>query len=183
MSLPPAPPAAPPGRRIARWPGTVSRAAFGLTVLPLAMLLGTLLWVAPDRLHAAPPPLTAHPPGAQVRLDECLAVSVLGFTDRGGVLEPADWVTLRLDNGCAEPVRHLRVDLLLLDVVGRVYGATLWLLEEGEALWPGESKTERYAVPDPDGYVPQGWAVRLLRAERPSQRRMRQVTQPRNHTD
>jgi hypothetical protein len=95
---------------------------------------------------------------------------VLDFTDRNGPLEPEDWVTLRVHNGCREPVRHLLLDLLLVDVLGRVYGARLWVLDGGEVLPPGRSKTEHYPVPDDADHVPRQWTVLLRSVERPSDR-------------
>lgn len=106
--------------------------------------------------------------GQEVVLGGCLRVAVLDFTDRSGPLDPADWATLRVYNGCDEPVRYLLVDLLLVDVLGRPYGGPVWVLERGEVLWPGHGKSERFAVPDPADHIPRGWAVRLRSLETPS---------------
>ena len=166
---PPPPPAAAPraARAAAQRPSTA-----GLVPLALAALLLLAAWPAlPARAGGAP--LQAHRPGEELLLDDCLRLSALGFTDRNGALESSDWVTLRLSNGCAEPVRHVLVELLLQDVLGTVYGARLWLLEQGEVLQPGQSKTERYAVSDAADHVPARWGARLKAAQRPSDRARR----------
>jgi hypothetical protein len=53
-------------------------------------------------------------------------------------------------------------------VFGQVYGTRVWVLERGEVLHPGQSKTERYAVPDDGEHMPRQWAVRLQAVEKPS---------------
>jgi len=127
-----------------------------------------LLGPAPAPAREGESPVQARRPGEEVVLADCLRVAVLGFTDRNGPLQPADWVTLRVRNDCDEPARHLLVDLLLLDVFGQVYGTRVWVLERGEVLHPGQSKTERYAVPDDGEHMPRQWAVRLQAVEKPS---------------
>jgi hypothetical protein len=139
---------------------------------PLPALLAALLLLAgpaaPPPAAAADSPLAARRPGEEVIVADCLGVAVLGFTDRNGPLDPADWVTLKVSNHCKEPARHLLVDLLLLDAFGQAYGARLWLLEGGEVLMPGHSKTDRYAVPDTGDHMPQRWAVRVQAVDLPS---------------
>ncbi|HKI98605.1 MAG TPA: hypothetical protein VKB51_09055, partial [bacterium] len=108
----------------------------------------------------------------------CLHLAVLEFTDRNGPLEPADWVTLKVSNHCREPVRHMLVDLYLVDVLGNVYGTRLWVLQRGEVLAPGRSKIDRYPVPDDADHVPSQWAVRLDHVEKPSDFRRRAQARP-----
>lgn len=151
-----------------------------LTGLLVAGLLvaGLLLGPGPREAHGAatdagPPPqmdLQAHRPGDVVVLARCLHLSVLDLLDRNGPLEPADWVTLRVTNRCTEPVRYLLVDLFLVDVVGQVYGRPLWVLQRGEVLRPGRSKTDRYPVPDAADHMPREWAVRIRYVETPGHR-------------
>ena len=165
---PPPPPAAAAAPRAAR-AATRRPSAARLVGLALAALALLAAWPAlPAQAGGAA--LQAHRPGEELLLDGCLRLSALGFTDRNGPLESADWVTLRLSNGCAEPVRHVLVELLLQDVLGTVYGARLWLLDQGEVLQPGQSKTDRYAVSDAADHVPARWGARLRAAERPSDR-------------
>lgn len=147
-------------------------------VLTLAALLAALAAIAP----LPPGPAAAEPPqarraGEEVVVGDCLRLAVLAITDRNGALDPVDWVTLQVTNGCREPVRHLQVDLLLEDVFGKVYGVRTWVLERGEVLLPGRSKTERYPVPDPADHLPRRWAVRLRHVEKPSDR-LRQAAPP-----
>jgi hypothetical protein len=162
MRLPPR--HSPPPRRPA--PPRRGRRLLAAGAALLAALGGPAGLAAPAR--GADSPFQARPPGQEVVLGDCLRVAVLGFTDRNGPLEPADWVTVKLSNGCPEPVRDLLVDLYLVDSRGQVYGAPLWLLQRGELLRPGHVKTERYAVPDGADHRPRQWAVRLRSVDKPS---------------
>lgn len=151
-----------------------------------ALALGALLAILPAMLplRAAEPapghaPLTPHRRGEQTLLVDCLRFSVLDFTDRNGPLDGADWVTVRVENACREPMRHLLVDLLLVDPAGEVYGGSVWVLTRGEILYPGADKTARYALPDPANRSPRLWAVRLRRLETPTKQYVDDQVRPR----
>lgn len=152
------------------------RALWFAALLTGTLLLGGLLLAratpceAADAPTAAPDVPQVHRPGDEVVLARCLDLSVLDLLNRDGPLQPNDWVTLRVTNRCTEPVRYLLVDLVLVDVVGEVYGRPLWVLQRGEVLPPGASKTDRYPVPDDAHHVPSEWAVRLRYVETPGHR-------------
>ena len=110
-------------------------------------------------------------PGETITLDKCLKFSVIAMRDRDGVLDHFDWVTVRVENGCAESRRFLVVELMVIDPVGQAYGGKLWVLGRGERLLPGSAKTEHYAVPDPDNRMPHRWLARLVYVQKPGMRR------------
>ena len=110
-------------------------------------------------------------PGETITLDKCLKFSVIAMRDRDGVLDHFDWVTVRVENGCAESRRFLVVELMVIDPVGQAYGGKLWVLGRGEQLLPGSAKTEHYAVPDPDNRMPHRWLARLVYVQKPGLRR------------
>lgn len=114
-----------------------------------------------------PDPLVAMRPGEEVVIAKCLHFSVRGFTDRSSALDHFDWVNVKVRNSCDNVRRHLLVELVLIDPIGRPYGGRVWVLERGERLWPGRSKIGNFAVPDPDDLIPVRWAVRVLKLERP----------------
>ncbi|MEE8435425.1 MAG: hypothetical protein V3S64_11615 [bacterium] len=110
-------------------------------------------------------------PGEIITLDKCLQFSVLAMRDRDGVLDHFDWITVRVENDCAESRRFLVVELVVIDPVGRAYGGKLWVLGRGERLLPGGAKTEHYAVPDPGNRKPHRWLARLVYVQGPGLRR------------
>ena len=106
-------------------------------------------------------------PGEEITLGKCLRFSVRGFSDRSGPLSHADWVNVRVRNQCPNLRRHLLVALVLIDPQGASYGGPLWLLERGEILPPGGTKTGNFPLPDTQDRMPVRWAARLLKVQRP----------------
>ena len=157
----------PPGGREPMGPSagktaTVSLLVAGLLVAGLLLSgFGAMAWSKPRGLL----------PGETITLDKCLKFSVIAMRDRDGVLDHFDWVTVRVENGCAESRRFLVVELMVIDPVGQAYGGKLWVLGRGEQLLPGSAKTEHYAVPDPDNRMPHRWLARLVYVQKPGLRR------------
>ncbi len=145
-----------------------------LATAPLAVILAAL-WLAVSSQLASQGVAQAAPqaflPGQQVVLQRCLRFTVEGFTDRNAELAHHDWVSLKVTNECDEPRRHLLVDLVLLDPLGNTYGSRVWVLLRGELLLPGQLKTGRYPIPDPDNKIPRMWALRVVKVEKPRPRK------------
>jgi hypothetical protein len=96
----------------------------------------------------------------------CLRISAESYSGRQGDFNNQDWVTMKVTNGCDTPLKHLEVALVLIDASGRPYGTTLWLLERGIYLPPGKSRSDRFAVPDPDNRIAVRWALEVLQISR-----------------
>lgn len=96
----------------------------------------------------------------------CLRISAESYSGRQGDFNNQDWVTMKITNGCDTPLKHLEVALVLIDAGGTPYGTTLWLLGRGIFLPPGKSRTERFAVPDPDNRIAVRWTLEVLQISR-----------------
>lgn len=123
--------------------------------------------VVGGRRGAASSSLPGLLPGEEITLGKCLRFSVRGISDRSGALAHADWVNVRVRNQCPNLRRHLLVALVLIDAQGASYGGPVWLLQRGEILPPGGSKTGNFPLPDPGDRMPVRWAARLLKVQRP----------------
>ena len=96
----------------------------------------------------------------------CLHIVAESYLGRQGDVDNHDWVSMRVTNNCAAPVKHLQVALILLDAGGAPYGAALWLLERGIYLPPGKTRSKKVAVPDPDNRIAVRWEVKVLQVSR-----------------
>ncbi len=102
---------------------------------------------------------------------DCLHLSAVAYHGRQGDVQNSDWVTVQVVNRCDFPLRRLLVELLLTDGSEPAYGRRIWLLARRQFLSPGNSITERYAVPDPDSRFATGWRMRVLQVESVARRR------------
>lgn len=97
---------------------------------------------------------------------ECLHIVAESYLDRQGDVDNHDWVTMRVTNNCAAPLKHLQVALILLDAGGAPYGTAVWLLEQGIYLPPGKTRTKKVAVPDGDNRIAVRWEAKVLQVSR-----------------
>ena len=148
-----------PGRRGGALPGRLGGA---LARLCFAVLCVALAWVMPSG-HARAQSLNF---GETYLYAGCLRISAESYSGRQGDFNNQDWVTMKVTNGCDTPLKHLQVALVLIDAGGRPYGTSLWLLERGIYLPPGKSRTDRFAVPDPDNRIAVRWALEVLQISR-----------------
>jgi len=107
------------------------------------------------------------PFGESFTLRSCLVFTAKSVHDNQGDVENQDWVVLSVENHCPVPVVNLQAELLLLDTAAQLYGTTIWVVGQGEMLYPGQKWEDTVPVPDPDKRVPHAWTVRILRAETP----------------
>ncbi len=97
---------------------------------------------------------------------DCLHISAVSYRGRQEDFDNHDWVTMRVVNRCGFFVKHLTVELWLLDDQGNRYGRRIWLLGRRELLPPGGKREERYAVPDPDNRIASAWEVKGVKVKR-----------------
>lgn len=97
---------------------------------------------------------------------ECLQIVADFYVNKQGDVDNHDWVTMRVINNCAAPLKHLQVAVILFDAGGGPYGAAVWLLERGIYLPPGKSRSTRVAIPDPENRIAVRWEVKVLQVSR-----------------
>lgn len=120
--------------------------------------------VAPPAAPAVPAP---KPFGESQVLRRCLVFTAKSYRDSQSDVENQDWVRLAVENRCPVPVVNLRVELILVDMQGQLYGTTFWVLGKGDGLNPGDTWEDSVPVPDPKKQIARAWTVRILEAQTP----------------
>ena len=143
-------------------PGLFSQIGAGLFAILLLVLSPLILPAQADGVLQT----KAMSFGQSATISNCMRLTVQGYRDRTGDVENYDWVTVILKNDCTHAVGGMLVELYLVNLNGDLYGRRFWALEPQQALLPGGTRKERFAIPDPDSYSAAAWAMRVLAARK-----------------
>jgi hypothetical protein len=157
------------------------RRASWIVLGSLALALAAPVQAGDDRPPPRTPAVPAPKPFGETQiLRRCLVFIAKSYRDSQSDVENQDWVRLSLENRCPVPVVNLQVELILVDMQGKLYGTSFWILGQGEGLNPGDTWEDSVPIPDPKKQIARAWTLRILHAQTPV-RSLPPVLQPQDH--